>query len=77
MVSRAQIASLQQRIERLAPQGPWIPKVARFIFDPKVEESQETAKQKHLAAHPEDRDADVFIVVTLVDPSDRSRQGTG
>jgi len=70
MASRAQIGRLAQRIEQVAkclmPSSSI--KWARIIHDPRVDESEEAAFERHFAEHPEDRAATNFIVIRVVDP---------
>ena len=57
MATRAQIARLQQRIEQAAAAfGQQAPiKVVQIIHDPRVDETEDAALERHLTDHPEDR----------------------
>ena len=67
MATRAQIVRLTQRIDTLAARkvALWPRKVVQIIVDG---ESNDTARERHYRAHPEDRGADFEIFLVIVHP---------
>ena len=83
MATRAQIARLQQRIEQtVAAFGDQTPgKVVQIVYDP-IEETEEAALKRHLAAYPEDQAHierrsrfPTLIVVRIIRPKDYGTDG--